>query len=494
MADPHNKHIAHARHRGHRPRRHDMGSGHDAGSHAREPLATTLRGYGLPFWILAAFLLLTFAIGGSQRADLGSLVLLRPIAVLAAAYGLWNLRREDWVRHRLPLAIAAATLALAIVHLIPLPPAIWTQLPGRGLMVEIDRMAALGPIWRPISMVPTGGWNALFALFVPIAALILGARLDHEQRIGIAYLILAIGLLTAIIGVIQLSGAGEAFYFYRYTNEGAAVGLFANRNHQAAFLASLFPLLLFCVEARPVRHVDQRIRRFVALIVAIFLLALILVTGSRAGFLISVVSVAGTALLFYRARIAGDGSPTSKKKAMLGTALIIAPLLALAVIAMSLNRDEAIDRMLRGGIVDPSRLENWKLILGMTRAYFPFGSGIGSFQDVFNVGETYGRLDLKTFNHAHNDWLEIIMTAGLPGMILLAIGAIAIVRLAVRWWRSAPDDTALLAGTGLWMIIVLALASVTDYPLRVPSLSGLFAVAIIWANALCSTAQREKDI
>jgi O-antigen ligase len=494
MAEQHDKHIAPARHRGRRTPRRDTGPGRHAVDHAHEPLTSVLRGYGLPFWIVAAFVLLTFAIGGSQRADLGSLAVLRPVAVLTAAYGLWSLRREDWTRHRLPLGIAAATLTLAIVHLLPLPPAIWMRLPGRGLIVEIDNMAAIGPIWRPISMVPAGGWNALFALFVPIAALTLAARLGEKERIGLAYLMLAIGLLTAIIGVVQLSGAGDALYFYRYTNEGAAVGLFANRNHQAAFLASLFPLLLFCAETQPLRHVDRRIRRFVALIVAVFLLSLILVTGSRAGFLISVVSVTGTALLFYRTRISRDDTPTAKKQAMLGIALILAPLLALAVVAISLNRDEAIDRMLRGGIVDPSRLENWKLILGMASAYFPFGSGIGSFQDVFNVGETYGRLDLKTFNHAHNDWLEIAMTAGLPGLILLAIGVGALVRMAYYWWRSPPGDAALLGGAGLWMIVVLALASVTDYPLRVPSLSCLFAVAFIWANALCSTAQTEKDI
>src|SRR3546814_18783044 len=46
------------------------------------------------------------------------------------------------------------------------------------------------------------------------------------------------------LGLAQVIGPRDGpLYLYEITNNGSAVGLFANRNHQAALLACLFPML-----------------------------------------------------------------------------------------------------------------------------------------------------------------------------------------------------------------------------------------------------------
>ena len=97
------------------------------------------------------------------------------------------------------------------------------------------------------------------------------------------------------------------------------------------------------------------------------------------------------------------------------------------------------------------------------------------------------------FNHAHNDFAEWILTGGVPAVLLLlwAVFMAGVAFLALLRRRNAavgdPDySTQILGRTGFAVVAMLALASVTDYPLRVPSLLLYATVAAVW----CSNAYR----
>jgi len=85
--------------------------------------------------IASVFLLvLSFVLGGHTRAHalrlaIGELSAL-PLLVLAAGR---LIRTGHWREHRLALGLLAAIAAIPLVQLIPLPPAVWTGLPGRDL-------------------------------------------------------------------------------------------------------------------------------------------------------------------------------------------------------------------------------------------------------------------------------------------------------------------------------------------------------------------------
>ncbi len=245
---------------------------------------------------MCVFLALAFLTGGSSRADVQSLLILRPIAVLVCFYAAWHLRFEDIINNKFLIGFAAACFVLVGLHLIPLPPAIWQALPGRGLMAEIDNQVGLGQIWRPMTLDPVAGWNALHSLFVPLAVLLLGLTLTRDDIYRLLPVIIGIGLVTGLVGLIQAaSGAGN---LYRISNEGSAVGLFANRNHQAVFLASMFPMLAVYACAG-VKSVDQsKFRLWLAIAAGLVLIPLLLATGSRAGLITGLIGCLSVPLIY----------------------------------------------------------------------------------------------------------------------------------------------------------------------------------------------------
>lgn len=435
---------------------------------------------GSAFWALCALLVAAFALGGGSRPDIGSLVILRPLAALTLGYAAWGLTGAHIRSHRFLLALVAAVVALVLIHLVPLPPMLWTRLPGRGLVATIDEAAGLADAWRPISLVPSATWNALFALIPPMACLLLMVRLNRQERGALLPLVIALGLVSALIGLVQVTeGRGSLFYFYAFASNEAD-GLFANRNHHAAFLSTLFPMLAVYASASRRDRLDARLRAGLAVAVGIFLVPLILVVGSRAGAIAMVVGLLSVPFLYRLPRQAsGQDSP---RRRLLLWGSVAAAITAMALVTVFVGRAVAFDRMFRGGDAGEARFQAWGPILRMAMEYFPVGSGIGSFREIYRVHEPRELLDLVTFGHAHNDPLELLMTGGLPAALLLALALAAFGMAAVRWWRARKDsgsDVA-LAGAGIWSVLILALVSVGDYPLRTPSLACLFCVMVVW--------------
>ncbi|RYE03321.1 MAG: O-antigen polymerase, partial [Sphingomonadales bacterium] len=316
--------------------------------------------YSAQFWVLAAFLALVFLIGGGSRNDIQSLVILRPASILVFAFGLWTLSREHLNAYRWVFGMAAAIMILTALHLVPLPPAMWEALSGRGLLVEIDHAAGIGGVWRPLAMVPTGAWNAFFSLFAPLSVLVLGVQLDADERFRFLPLLLGIGLLSGSIGLLQILGAPDGpLYFYRVTNEGSAVGLFANRNHAAVFLACLFPLLAIFgwVNAETIER--RRFRSWMSGILGGFILMLILVTGSRAGVVVAALGLVSVPLLYQPPQITlparRKGAPRTKFTFIYGAFGIV----ALGVLTALFSRAEALKRLTAPDQLDDRRFQIW---------------------------------------------------------------------------------------------------------------------------------------
>src|SRR5690606_18500735 len=113
-------------------------------------------------------------------------------------------------------------------------------------------------------------------------------------------LVLGLGALTAIWGLLQLMGSYRGpLYLYSMTNYGSPVGLFASRNHQTVFLASLIPLLYCWVHLAQGTWKDlgtsKGRRSGIAATGILLLIPLVLVAGSRAGLLTLVLSMCVTA-------------------------------------------------------------------------------------------------------------------------------------------------------------------------------------------------------
>ncbi|WP_422061951.1 O-antigen ligase family protein [Sphingopyxis sp.] len=434
----------------------------------------------------AAMLILLFLLGGSARGDVSTLIVLRPVAALLLTWAVWRMTRAGFAFVNVPFLIVFAFTVLCVLHLIPLPPTIWQSLPDRQLVTDISAAMGLANDWRPLSVAPVTTWNALLST-VPIIALILIVASERERYHALLPLLIGIASVGAILGGLQMaSPPGSLLYPYRFSSFGSPIGFFANRNHQAVFLACMIPGAF----AWALLNHDRTLRRvmlFGAFAFSALGLVLLAIIGSRAGLLLGGLAVVFSLWLVHRF---GGGLAQYGRRVWVLAGVVVA---GLATTTLLLGRGEAVSRIAETSYQNEARLSFWKPIVDLGAANFPFGTGLGSFVEAYTASENDRFLQPNYLNHAHNDWIEAFMTGGLP-MVLILLGVIVFVaaQLPALMKAGRDDGPAVLGWLGIAWLVFLAIASVFDYPLRTPALSGVAAIGLIWLNAF-RLSQRPRE-
>jgi hypothetical protein len=440
--------------------------------------------------VYVAFLVLCFLGGGGSRGDITSLLFVRPAAIFCLAAILILPGTIDWRSIRMPLFLLGGVTLWIAIQLVPLPPALWTSLPGREVVAQGAVVLGMDQPWRPISMAPELTLNSLAAMTVPFAALIGFGALNEQGRRLLVPILIGAALVSALFGIGQISGGPESpFYLYRVTNNDAAVGLFSNRNHQAAFLALTFPVLaLWAAQARK-DAAARRARMAIAGSFAIFLIPMIMVTGSRAGLLFGAVAASWASFQYLRDVRAQRGERG------IGWKLPVAALSVLAGVAglfsfVAFSRAQALQRLMAEGGAD-LRIQVFPVLVRMAKDFCLVGSGFGSFDPVYRIYEPAPQLSPAYLNQAHDDLMELIITGGVPAVLLLLLFLAWWLRMSIRAFRSwrKPSSSAALARLGSFMIFLLMVWSLVDYPLRVPTMAALLAIACGWLG----TGPRDSD-
>lgn len=374
-------------------------------------------------------------------------------------------------------------MLLALLHVIPLHTSIWQSLPGREDLVAVDKLAGIEGVWRPLTIAPANGWHAFASLFAPLAVLLLGIQLTKEDLRALLPLVVGLGAMSGLVGLLQVVGDPQGpLYFYRITNNGSAVGFFSNRNHAATLLACLFPLLAVYASLATGTEDQIRTRQLLSAAIAIVLVPLILVTGSRSGLVSGILGLIAAALIFRRptddrkVRRGDDRKPFGAVPILGGLAV-----LCLGFLTFFFSRAVAIERLF-SETADVSRINYWALAVEMFWKYFPLGSGSGSFVEAFLMVEPAQQLTANYVNRAHNDWIETAVTFGVPGLLLLAAGVILYALRLHNVWRKQDGArrSVALARAASATIAIIAVASFSDYPLRTPTMMCLFTVFTLW--------------
>lgn len=438
----------------------------------------------LPFAILVAFFALCVLGGGASRPDVLSLLYLRPAAVAAlAAFLLLKPVRPGELK---PLfALFAALVLIIAIQLVPLPPDLFLGLPGRARFGEAAAALGQAQPWRPLSLTPDLTINSLIACLPPLAALIGFTALRDEQRASLLPVLIGASVLCSLLGAAQIAGgAHSGAYLYAITHSGVAVGFFANRNHEAALLAATYPMLRVWT-MMPSRSPEyRRARGFIAVGIGLFLIPMVLITGSRAGMALTLLGIAAAYFIAPWSRL-GQFWNTAKGR-LIWAGMWVLPFVVAALVAI-LGRAWSFQRV--GLLVDDSetelRIRNFPLMLDIVRDYMPFGTGFGSFDPIFRMYEPDQWLSVEYFNHAHNELVEMALTGGIPALLLIAAFLIWFARAALRTIRPYrhPSPKTLLGRLGAVMILQFLLASIVDYPLRTPLLGVIFVFAAGWLAA-----------
>lgn len=441
--------------------------------------------------VLGLFLSIAIVFGGASRADVMSLPIVRLASIVTIVIAAMQLNRDQLHQIWPPLAFLAAIAALIIAQLVPLPPDWWAALPGRARFAQGLASAGIAPSWRPASLTPDLSLNSLLAVLPPLAAVMMLGAVDRPLHTLLVPLLLLGVVISALLGLLQVSSGGP--YFYNVTNEGSAVGFFANRNHLALFIALALPLAA-CWAALP--HSDHAYRRmrfwlFLCMVAAVF--PLLLITGSRAGLIVALVGVLMMVGLNYRT--ARGDSATENRKRWRIWAIPVSVGVAAVFFVLLMSRGVALQRLLDGKAGE-ERVNNLPQYFTMVHDFFPFGSGLGSFDPIYRSYEPTLSISAQYLNHAHNDIVQIAIEAGAPALLLLILflGWFAFRGWRV-WSRRIESSTHLLGRGGSVIVLLILLSSVVDYPLRTPAMAAVMAIACCWMlpNLRTSAGKRPNE-
>lgn len=426
-------------------------------------------------------LALSFVLGGASQQHALRLAVVELAALPVLVFGATRLIRSGlWREHRFALGLLAALVALPLVQLIPLPPALWTGLAGRAPLVTALELAGLQPGWTSLTVTPDLTWQAALALLPPVAAFLAVLTAPQPLTARLIALYLAAAVFGVLLGAAQLASGTDRLHPWETTDAGSVTGFFANRNHLATLLLACLPFAAV-IGAAALRHRDER--RLPLWLGALFMgLAVIGLAAirSRAGVILFGPTVIISLLAAWIA--SGRGRPTPALLGLVG--VMTAAVAAVAVVALPpvLARFDVQS-------APEGRFEGWPIVSEAAQTYLPLGSGIGSFDTVFRSVEPLEQLDPTFFNHAHNEYLETWLEAGWPGMILIIAFLIWYGRRLSSAWRAPTSRERDFQRAASIALLVMLVHSTVDYPLRTATLAVLFAVCA----AILEKAGRPTD-
>jgi O-antigen ligase len=431
-------------------------------------LALTLLWAPLPFggvvpWAAALLAALAFATLALAAVAAESFRALRPVA--------------------LPAAALAGMALLGLLQAAPLPMGLVAALSPRHAALE-RQAAALGasaPARLTLAASSTRrtalGWAAAAAAF--LAGAVAGRR--RGLRRGLAGALLAGALFQVFFGARDwFARASTLWGVDLHATATRLRGTFVNPNHLALYLEMALPAAFAWSwwAARRARE-EPRVERRVVLAVPPVMLWLTLFaglafTGSRAGLLGAAFAVSIQGVLAAEERRRWWLAP-------LGAAVALAGIATVAAIGWR----EGLGRLLATSAADVSldaRLREYGAALELWRRFPVTGTGLGTFRDAFPLVQT---ADLQgTWWHPHSDPLEVLVTAGLAGVALLAAGLWGLVaRLAVVLRDGGRSEDRATALAALGVLASLAVHEGLDFGLSMPGNAITLAVLLGAASA-----------
>lgn len=351
---------------------------------------------------------------------------------------------------------------LPLLQLIPLPPTMWQMLPGQDKRLEILSTAGLSNSWQPMTVEPSSTALAAVLAIGFLGLVVILVRLSDRQFRQMLQIALLLVLISIAVGLLQVLSDG--YPKLQVANMGATMlGVFANKNHMAMAIAC--SILIFGLIVS--RDLLARERRKLAVIgYTGFAIVCIVTTNSRAG-----LALGALAALIVLADLARGVPLRWRLAVVVAVALLLMGLLSTSTFERVSSRVGDIDGDLRWRIAGWS----WPLV----ERYALSGSGFGAFATLFATHEQLAWVKPTFVNAVHNDYLQLVIEAGLPGVAVAALMALSIVgRIGAYRSLTRRNPHRVEMTLGFAILGLFALHSGFDYPLRRPASYIFFALAI----------------
>jgi O-antigen ligase len=397
----------------------------------------------------------------------------------------------------LDLALVAYVLLLAL-QLVPISPGIRLMLSPAVRAVDLRLRLDTSPdpaadTLHPLTVDADGTSQALAIALAAVLTFWCARTLFARNGIRVGARAVALfGLVVAAFGIAQHATAPHSLYWLRTFSYTEPFGPYLNRSDFAMCMVMSLALTAGYLSAR-IHSRQRRGERLLtadafdntALLLAVamgLMTAALMMALSRSG----LIGAAAAALMFW---VLAEGHVHHDRRAW-----VLGGIGAIALGALFYANASAvatrIGDTLEHGI--GARLDIWRATIPMIKDFWLTGVGAGAYERAMIVyqpspHETY-------FNHAHNEYLQLLSEGGL----LLAIPAVLVVLAAVSSIRSrlAEERTPLYwvrVGAVSGMMGV-AVQSVWETGLRRPANTLLFAVLAAFAmHSVSQPSQRASD-
>ncbi len=422
--------------------------------------------------VVVAAVFCNMVLGGSGlAAPLLEAALQGLLAGLAVGW-LWS-ASDDRLRDIPPgvWIIAGLVALLPLAQLVPLPPAFWHGLPGRGIEVRALALIGQDQSWRPLSMAPNLTVSALMSMIAALILLIMVASLRLAGRTLVLGAVVAVGLLSLLVGAGQVGGGDGVIVRFFDPGYSYLAGFQNNRNSEADIL-----LIAMICSAALIRDLvlagllpdRRRLVLSTALGASVLFSLGVVLTGSRTGMVLIIVAVLAQAVLVKPwLRLGARNLAIAAVVALVSGAMVLYALQDNAMTARALGRFHTATEI---------RPEIWQDTRFAIANYFPWGSGMGTFVPTFMAGERLEIVSATYSNRAHNDYLELLLEAGLAGSLIFSVITVLVLSSAFKGFsRSGPRIRGQVF-CAISVLSIIAVHSIVDYPLRSMSLGGIAAV------------------
>ena len=414
-----------------------------------------------------------------------------PLAAASALLFIVSGARVAGSGRAIDLAIIAA-IAVFAVQLVPLPaPVVRAVSPAA---VRLQDLVALQPFnaWRPLSIHAAATRESV--LLAITAALIFWSARAILSRGGARLLcsfVAAIGFVVAVVALAQHATAPTTIYWrWMPVDPGARpYGPFIDRNHLATWLIMAISLSAGAVAVR----LSTSAPGVRALMLEGLAGSTVLGLGALGMMLIALVATLSRSGMVGLVAAAGCGAMLGARTMRRRSGLTAAAALAILLLALAFwTNAQGLTARVESTLatVSPvSRLMIWRDTLGIVRDFPWMGTGAGTFADVMIQYQRSATRIL--FNHAHNEYLQLLAEGGIVGAGCVAFLVVLFARAArkaIDEDRSTKRFIRIAAAAGLTGI---AVQSVWDTGLRTPA--NLVLAAVLAALVLRDLQPLTRD-
>jgi O-antigen ligase/tetratricopeptide (TPR) repeat protein len=397
------------------------------------------------------------------------------------------------------LVPAGLFLGLAIIQLVPLPPSVVHVLSPQIYLTFSENIPRAGALpWLTLSLYPQATLLEVVRLSAYLCVYFLAIQVLNDRRsmIRMTSVLVIAGVCAALVGIFQLIfWNGKLLWFRALSDEGShPFGSYVNRNHFAGLMEMIIPVaagyLLYLLPGRRngegmkdrvadfFAHRRANVTVLMSAAVVIMLTALFL-SLSRGGIIGLSIS-----MLFFGCMLLMRESTRRK-----GRTIVLLFLVVLFTVGWFGWKPvmERFERIGRSDVSSAQRVHVWKDSLAILRSSPLFGTGLGTFEQIFPRYRTVP--GQARWEHAHNDYVEAAVEFGVAGIVLILAVAVSFFGKTYAMLRRRKSLSARLLGIGsVSGVIAIAVHSLTDFNLHVGA-NGLyfvflmgFAVAVLHAK------------